>query len=247
MGLQVGEELIQRKTFKIRRAPRVWGKMKNSISSLLSLGAPGKYSKRSLTVTHTSHLLPAVVSVLWVDFRADTWTHEPRSEPSTPVCPGDMPPHMTLGWSTGGFPHSSVGKESACNAGDRGWIPGSGRPTEEGIGYPLQYTWSSLVAQKESAGKAGDPGLILELGGIPWRRERLSTPVFQPGKFHGLYSPWGHKESDTSERLSLSLSIVKIPWRRKWQPNPVLFSGKYHGQRSLTGYSSWGPKKFRHA
>ena len=116
-----------------------------------------------------------------------------------------MPPHMTLGWSTGGFPHSSVGKESACNAGDRGWIPGSGRPTEEGIGYPLQYTWSSLVAQKESAGKAGDPGLILELGGIPWRRERLSTPVFQPGKFHGLYIPWGHKESDTSERLSLSL------------------------------------------
>ena len=147
MGLQVGEELIQRKTFKIRRAPQVWGKMMNSLSSLLSLEAPGKYSKRSLTVTHTSHLLPAVVSLLWVDFRADTWTHEPRSEPSTPVCLEDMPPHMTLGWSTGGFPHSSVGKESACNAGDHGWIPGSGRPTEEGIGYPLQYTWSSLVAQ----------------------------------------------------------------------------------------------------
>ena len=37
----------------------------------------------------------------------------------------------------------------------------------------------------------------------PWRRERLLTPVFWPGEFHGLYSPWGCKESDTTERLSL--------------------------------------------
>ena len=46
-----------------------------------------------------------------------------------------------------GFPGSSVGKESACNAGDPGSISGSGRATGEGIGYPLQYSWSSLVAQ----------------------------------------------------------------------------------------------------
>ena len=39
-----------------------------------------------------------------------------------------------------GFPHSSVGKESACNAGDPGSIPGSGRSTGEGKGYPLQYS-----------------------------------------------------------------------------------------------------------
>ena len=45
------------------------------------------------------------------------------------------------------FPHSSVGKESACNAEDPGLIPGSGRSTEEGIGCPLQYSWASLVAQ----------------------------------------------------------------------------------------------------
>ena len=42
---------------------------------------------------------------------------------------------------------SSVGKESACNAGDPGAIPGSGRSDGEGIGYPLQYSWASLVAQ----------------------------------------------------------------------------------------------------
>ena len=40
-----------------------------------------------------------------------------------------------------------VGKESACNAGDPGSIPGSGRSAEEGIGYPLQDSWVSLVAQ----------------------------------------------------------------------------------------------------
>ena len=42
---------------------------------------------------------------------------------------------------------SSVGKESACNAGDPGLIPGLGRSAGEGIGYPLQYSWASLVAQ----------------------------------------------------------------------------------------------------
>ena len=45
------------------------------------------------------------------------------------------------------FPDSSVGKESACNAGDSCSIPGLGRSAREGIGYPLQYSWASLVAQ----------------------------------------------------------------------------------------------------
>ena len=46
-----------------------------------------------------------------------------------------------------GFPDSSVGKESACNAGDPSLISGSERSAREGIGYPLQYSWASLVAQ----------------------------------------------------------------------------------------------------
>ena len=45
------------------------------------------------------------------------------------------------------FPDSSVGKESTCNAGDPGSIPGLGRSTAEEISYPLQYSWASLVAQ----------------------------------------------------------------------------------------------------
>ena len=46
-----------------------------------------------------------------------------------------------------GFPDSSVGKESSCNSGDPGLISGSGKSAGEGIGYPLQYSWASLVAQ----------------------------------------------------------------------------------------------------
>ena len=46
-----------------------------------------------------------------------------------------------------GFPDSSAGKESTCNAGSLGSIPGSGRSTGEGIGYPLQYSWASLVVE----------------------------------------------------------------------------------------------------
>ena len=40
-----------------------------------------------------------------------------------------------------------MGKKSACSAGDPGSIPGSGRSAGEGIGYPPQYSWASLVAQ----------------------------------------------------------------------------------------------------
>ena len=100
------------------------------------------------------------------------------------------------GVQTCALPIWSVGKESACNAGDPVSIPGSGRSAGEEIGYPLQYSSASLVAQlvKNSACNAKDlslvPGLGRSLG------ERLRTPVFWPGEFHGLHSPWGHKESD---------------------------------------------------
>ena len=46
-----------------------------------------------------------------------------------------------------GVPDSSVGKESTCDAGDPSFILGLGRSTGERIGYPLQYSWASLVAQ----------------------------------------------------------------------------------------------------
>ena len=70
------------------------------------------------------------------------------------------------------FSGSSVGTETACNAGDPGSIPGSGRSAGEGIGCPLQYSWASLVSQL-----VRKPLIVWEtwgqswVGKIPWRRE----------------------------------------------------------------------------
>ena len=49
---------------------------------------------------------------------------------------------------------------------------------------------------------------FLGVGKIPWRRERLPTPGFWPGEFHGLYRPWCRKESDTTEWLWLHLEML---------------------------------------
>ena len=55
--------------------------------------------------------------------------------------------------------------------------------------------------------QCGRPGFDSWVGKIPWGRERLPTPVFWPGEFHRLYSPWGHKESNMTEQLSLSFHM----------------------------------------
>ena len=111
-------------------------------------------------------------------------------------------PESTVGTSAEllGFPDSSVGKESACNAGDPSLIPGLGRSPGEEIGYPFQYSWASLLAQLvknlPAMWETWVQSLVLE---EPWRRERLPAPAFWPGEVHGLYSPWGHKKSDIIE------------------------------------------------
>ena len=64
-------------------------------------------------------------------------------------------------------------------------------------GLPLWLSWWRIYL------RCRRPGFNPWIGKISWRRERLPTPVFWPGEFNGLYRPWGHKESDTIERLSL--------------------------------------------
>ena len=54
---------------------------------------------------------------------------------------------LSVSFLISSFPHSSVGKESGCSAGDPGSILELGRSAGEGISYPLQYSWASLVAQ----------------------------------------------------------------------------------------------------
>ena len=79
---------------------------------------------------------------------------------------------------------------------------------------------------RESACNAGDPGLIRGVGKILWRRDWQSTAVFLAGEFHGQrtlagYSPWGHKESDMTEQLTLLLHtyvvLTWVPQRRAWE------------------------------
>ena len=78
-----------------------------------------------------------------------------------------------------GFPHSSVGKESTCNAEDPGLIPGSRRSAGECIGYPLQYSWSYLVAQLvRNLPAVWETGFNPWVVKIPWRRKQLPTQVF---------------------------------------------------------------------
>ena len=117
--------------------------------------------------------------------------------------------HQFHYWYGHSFHGSSTGKESACNARDPSSSPGTGRSTGNGIGYPLQYFWASLMAQLVKNLPEMRETWIWSLG---WENplERLPTQVFWSGECHGLYSPWGHKELDTTERLSLHFTSNTI-------------------------------------
>ena len=84
-------------------------------------------------------------------------------------------------------PGSSAGKESGCDTGDHGSILGSGRSPREGICYPLQNSWASLMAQMVK-----NLPIVQEIwvGKIPWRRAWQPIPVLLPGE-----SPWTEESS----------------------------------------------------
>ena len=113
--------------------------------------------------------------------------------------------YFPLGLQSDGFPDSSVGKESACNAEDPSSIPGSRRSSGEGIdSTPVFLGFPCSSAGKESACNVGDLGLIPGLERSPG--EGKGYPLQCSGLENSMdYSPWGCKESDTTERLSLSL------------------------------------------
>ena len=102
-------------------------------------------------------------------------------------------------------------KNPPANAGDTALIPGFGRSPGEGNGNPLQYSWASFVEGRLSWWRiclqCRRPGFDPWVRKIPWRRERLPTPVYWSGQFHELYSSWGCKESDMTEWLSHSPSF----------------------------------------
>ena len=76
----------------------------------------------------------------------------------------------------------------------------------------LLFIWASLVAQlvKNPLAMLGRPGFNTRVGKIPWRRAQQATPVSCPGEFHGLYSPWGHKESFIC--LFILSHLIAVAW-----------------------------------
>ena len=110
-----------------------------------------------------------------------------------------------------GLPESSVGEESTCNAGDAGLIPVSGRSPGEGLGYPLQYSWTSLVAQlvKESACNMGDLALISGLGRSPG--EGRGYPLQYSGQENSM-GRIVHGIAKTQIRLSdFHFHLIELP------------------------------------
>ena len=107
-----------------------------------------------------------------------------------------------------GFPAGSTGKECACDPGNPGSIPGLGRSSGEGIGYPLQYVWASLVAQlvKESACNVSSfPGLGRSPGG------EHSNPLWHSFlRSLADFIPWGLKGLDMTEWLIAQQPLNQI-------------------------------------
>ena len=107
-------------------------------------------------------------------------------------------------------------KKSSCNAADSGLIPGLRRSTGEGIGYPLLYSWASLVAQLVK-----NPPAMQEtwVGKIPWRRDRLPTPVF----LGFLCGSAGKESACNAGDLGLTPGLGRSPGEGK--DYPLQYSG----------------------
>ena len=125
-----------------------------------------------------------------------------------------------------GFPGGSDGKESACNAGDLGLIPGLGRSPGEGIGYPHQYSWTSLVAQlaKNLPAMQVDPGSIPGLGrspeegiGYPLQYSRASLVTQLVKNLPAIFETWvrslGWEDPlKTGTATHSGIRAWRIPW-----------------------------------
>ena len=128
-----------------------------------------------------------------------------------------------------------------------GFIPGSRRSPGEGIGYPLQCSWASLVALTvKTTRNVGDLGLIPGLGRSPGvgHGNPLQYSCLENSMNRG---PWWAIQSIGLQRIGHDWATKhSTAYRReiiKWQPTPVLLPGKSHGWRSLVGYSPWGRKE----
>ena len=126
-------------------------------------------------------------------------------------------------WSWRGFPDSSAGKVFACNAGDPGSIPGLGRSPGEGIGYLLQYSWTSLLAQM-----IRDPPVGFWVQSLGWEASLqegiTANSVFLLGESPYTEEPGG-LQATGSQRVGHNWTA-----KHKWcyNPTPGHTSGNNH-------------------
>ena len=132
----------------------------------------------------------------------------------------------------GGLPWCSAGKESACNAGDLGWIPGLGRSPGERNGYSLQYSgFPESLVHKESTCSAENPSSISVLGRSTGGRDRLPSPGF-------LGFPCGSAGKEFTcnvEDLSSIPGLVRSPGEGKGYP--LKYSGLENSMDCAWGHN----------
>ena len=149
------------------------------------------------------------------------------------------------------FPGGSDGKESTCNTGDLGSIPGLGISPGGENGNPLQYSClENLHGQLNLAGyslcgcKESDMPERLSTAHTPF--QTIKSELWSKATRYIMQLQWWLRRYSIclqSGRLGFSPWVWKISWTRKWQPTPVFSPGKSHGRRSLVGYSPWGHKE----
>ena len=141
------------------------------------------------------------------------------------------------------FPGDSVGKESACNAGDMNSIPRSGSFPGGRHDNPLHCSclenpmewgaWWTIVHRWQRVGQDWSN----------WAHIYSLLDIYTP---RGLPGGWAIKRCLQCRRHSwcrFNPWIRKISWNMKWQSTPVLLPGKFYGQRNLAGYSPWDHKR----
>ena len=99
---------------------------------------------------------------------------------------------------------------------EKGWLP-----TVVNLGFPCGSAGKERVALQ-----CGRSGFNPWIGKISWRTERLPTPVFWCGEFHGLYNPWGHKELDTTEWLHFHFSLSVLQNKSNYLVSQIIFRQK---------------------
>ena len=146
-----------------------------------------------------------------------------------------------LAMSSPGFPSGSAGKESACNEGDLGSIPGLRRSPGEGKGHPRQYSWASLVAQLVKNPSAIQKTWVQSLG---WKDplEKATHSSILAWRIPWTIYPVGSQRVATTEQLSLHMSspLCSLSLGPRWTDThllEVLTSTRQHPQPLGAGSS----------